>query len=315
MGLSFRACVGFSAPRIGPESREGAVGMNLDLGRARNPRAPEDFKECEPQVAALGLGGVVQSARPSAARAASDGQPGISCIVCAYNEADRIRNILDVIVGHPALSEVIVVNDGSTDATATLLASYPQIRVLSHTPNRGKTYALSRGVGAARFDHLMLLDADLAGVTAADIDALAAPVMKGEADVSISLRSNSLWIYRRLGLDFVSGERVAPKSLLKDAVETMERLPRWGGEAYINELIIQQGYRLAVVNWPRVFNIRKFRKAGLVRGTLAEIGMIWDATVVLTPWGIIRQNLKLLSLVVGRQTGRSAHRFAERATS
>jgi hypothetical protein len=52
-----------------------------------------------------------------------------------------------------------------------------------------------------------------------------------------------------------------------------------------------------------------------VRGTLAEIGMIWDATVVLTPWGIIRQNLKLLSLVVGRQTGRSAHRFAERATS
>ena len=95
----------------------------------------------------------------------------------------------------------------------------------------------------------------------------------------------------------------------------MERLPRWGGEAYINELIIQRGFRIAVVNWPRVFNIRKFRKAGLVRGTLAEVGMIWDAVAVLTPWGIVRQNLKLLDLVTGRAHGRRAHRFSERATS
>ena len=82
-----------------------------------------------------------------------------------------------------------MVNDGSTDDTEALIRKYPTIRVLSHTPNRGKTYALSRGIAAARCDHLMLLDADLAGIKPADIDALAAPVMRGEADVSISLRS------------------------------------------------------------------------------------------------------------------------------
>ena len=166
---------------------------------------------------------------------------GISCIVCAYNEADRIRNILDVIVGHPTLGEVIVVNDGSTDETEALIRSYPTIRVLTHTPNRGKTYALSRGIAAARYDHLMLLDADLAGITAADIDALAAPVMRGEAEVSISLRSNSLWVYRQLGLDFVSGERVVPKWLLQSAVAAMQRLPRWGGEVFMNEIFIRHG--------------------------------------------------------------------------
>jgi glycosyltransferase involved in cell wall biosynthesis len=240
---------------------------------------------------------------------------GISCVVCAYNEADRIRNILDVIADHPTLTEIIVVNDGSTDATEALLKDYPQVRVLSHTPNRGKTYALSRGVAAARCEQLMLLDADLCGVTAADIDALAAPVMNGEADVSISLRSNSLWIYRRLGLDFVSGERVVPRRLLEGAVEAMQRLPRWGGEAYINELFIREAFRIAVVNWPRVVNIRKFRKAGLVRGTLAEIGMILDAVAVLSPWGIVRQNLKLLSLVTSRSRRRRAPRLAERAVS
>jgi len=231
-------------------------------------------------------------------------RPGISCVVCAYNEADRIQNILDVIVGHPAIDEIIVVNDGSTDATEALLKRYPEVQALSHTPNRGKTYALSRGVAAARCDHLMLLDADLAGVTPADIDALAAPVMRGEAEVSISLRSNSLWIYRRLGLDFVSGERVVPKALLDGAVETMQRLPRWGGEVYMNDLFIRAGCRIAVVKWPRVFNIRKYQKTGMWRGALAEASMIADALSVLSPLGLVRQHVGLLRLVC-RPTWRS----------
>jgi glycosyltransferase involved in cell wall biosynthesis len=240
---------------------------------------------------------------------------GISCIVCAYNEADRIRNILDVIVGHPTLGEVIVVNDGSTDETEALIRSYPTIRVLTHTPNRGKTYALSRGIAAARYDHLMLLDADLAGITAADIDALAAPVMRGEAEVSISLRSNSLWVYRQLGLDFVSGERVVPKWLLQSAVAAMQKLPRWGGEVFMNEIFIRHGCRIAVVRWRRVLNIRKYQKVGAWRGALAEAKMIADATRVLTPLGLITQNLKLLKQV-NRRTWKSRMKgiFAQNAT-
>ncbi len=121
--------------------------------------------------------------------------------------------------------------------------------------------------------------------------------MRGDAEVSISLRRNSLWIYRRLGLDFVSGERVVPKRLLERAVPVMQRLPRWGAEAYMNDLIIAEGSRIAVVNWPRVFNIRKFRKVGLARGALAEASMIMDAMSVLGPWGVLRQYGSLLKLV------------------
>ena len=240
---------------------------------------------------------------------------GVSCVVCAYNEADRIKNILDVIVGHPGLAEVIVVNDGSTDATLALLESYPTIRVLSHTPNRGKTYALSRGIAAARCEHLMLLDADLAGVTAADIDALAAPVLRGEVEVSISLRSNSLWLYRRIGLDFVSGERVAPKWLLQSLVEAMQRLPRWGGEVYMNQIFIRHACRIAVVRWRRVINVRKYQKAGFWRGTLAEAKMIADAASVLTPVGLVRQNLQMLKLVRRRTWRSRALAFAQRVVS
>jgi len=222
---------------------------------------------------------------------------GISCIVCAYNEAERIGRILAAVHRHPALSEVIVVNDGSTDGTEAMVAAYPGVRLISYTPNRGKTHALSRGMAAASGEHLMLLDADLAGVTAADIQALADPVINGWAQVSISLRRNSLAVYRLIGLDFVSGERVIPATLIREACAAMEHLPRWGGEAFINDLIAREQLSIAVVDWPTVFNIRKYKKLGRWRGAVAELTMMGDALRVLSPWGVVRQNMALLKLI------------------
>ncbi len=223
----------------------------------------------------------------------------ISCIICVYNEGERIKAILSAVYGHPGLSEIIVVNDGSTDETEAVLAAYPDIKLITYSPNRGKTYAMARGIAAARGEYLMFLDADLSGVEPRHIDALAEPVRRGKAEATISLRSNSLALYRALGLDFVSGERVVPTWLLADAPEIMESLPRWGAEAFINERIIAARMRLAVVDWPTVVNVRKHTKIGLVRGALAELKMIGDAVGLLTPLGLVRQNYCLL-----RQAGR-----------
>src|SRR6185503_11135984 len=114
-------------------------------------------------------GAALASKRGARAKTAPGSPVRISCIVCAYNEADRIRHILDAVYRHPMLYEIIVVNDGSTDDTEAMLADYPEIRVLSYSPNRGKTYAMEQGVAAAGGDYLMFLDADLAGVTPADV--------------------------------------------------------------------------------------------------------------------------------------------------
>ena len=242
-------------------------------------------------------GAALASGRAQRARSAQSSPPRISCIVCAYNEADRIRHILDAVYRHPMLYEIIVVNDGSTDDTAAMLANYPEIRVLSYTPNRGKTFALTQGVAAAGGDYLMMLDADLAGVTPADVEALARPVANGWTDVSISLRANSLMIYQAVGLDFVSGERVIPAWLVSDALIAMQRLPRWGGEAFINDRICREKLSIAVVKWPAVYNIRKHHKVGFWRGVFEELKMVGDALGVLNPIGAVRQNLQLLSLI------------------
>lgn len=223
--------------------------------------------------------------------------PEISCIVCVYNEGDRIRNILHVIDRHPALKEAIVVSDGSTDDTEALVRAHPGIHLISYTPNRGKTYAMSQGIAAATGEHLMFLDADLAGLSRLDIDLLAAPVRTGRTEVSISLRRNSLRLYRSIGLDFVSGERVIPAWLVRNQVEAMASLPRWGGEIFINQLVIDANLKIEVVDWPGVSNVRKYRKIGSIRGMLAELQMINDALHVLSPLGLVRQNIGLLKLV------------------
>ncbi|KRA62373.1 hypothetical protein ASD79_22055 [Caulobacter sp. Root655] len=233
--------------------------------------------------------------------ARTEGMANISCIVCVYNEGDRLRDILSAVDGHPALKEVIVVDDGSTDGVDALLKTHPNVRVITYGANRGKTYAMSRGVAAATGELLMFLDADLSGLGRQEIDRLAAPIVAGRAEVSISLRRNSLPLYRLIGLDFVSGERVIPAWLVRDQIAVMEALPRWGGEAFINQRIIEAGLHIEVVDWPRVTNIRKHRKIGRVRGALAEGQMVGDALRVLSPVGLVSQNIALLNLVLRRR--------------
>ncbi len=273
-----------------------AVGRNCTTDKARAPVAADDADARSGASVAAEM--TTGDRRPAPVR--------VSCVVCAYNEAARIRHILDAVNGHPALAEVIVVNDGSTDGTQRVLDEYPNIRVLSYSPNRGKTYALGQGIAAASGDYLMLLDADLAGITAADVQLLVDPVIRGEAEVSISLRGNSLAPYRWIGLDYVSGERVIPTRLVDKAVKAMEHLPRWGGEEFINDLIIEEGLSIAVVDWPTVFNTPKSTKHGLWSGTIAELEMIRDAVGFLSPLGVVRQNLALLTLVRAGARGRAA---------
>lgn len=226
----------------------------------------------------------------------------LSCVICAYNEADRIGHVLDVATRHTLLGEIIVVDDGSRDDTALRARAFPGVKILSSRRNRGKSWALARGIAAARFDRVMLLDADLVGLTVKDLDALAAPVMSGAADVALSLRGDSF--YRVFGIDFVTGERVLPRSLFANALDSLSRRPRWGAEVFINELIIAHAQRLAVVDWKTVTHASKRSKEGSLRGALADMGMAHDIVRELKPSGLLRQNFVLWN--VARRTAAAA---------
>ena len=220
----------------------------------------------------------------------------ISCIVCALNEGPRIGAVLAVATAHPLVAEVIVVDDGSTDDTAQVAARHPGVRLLSHAKNLGKSKAIATGVAAARHDLLMLLDADLKGLRAEDLTALAAPVLERRAAVSMSLRRNSLAIFRAVGIDFVSGERVVDKALLADVLHDIHRLPRFGIEVFMNKRIIAARLPLAIANWRTVTQARKAEKLGWWRGVRAEWRMILDLMDAVPPLELLTQSLHLALL-------------------
>lgn len=96
-------------------------------------------------------------------------RPWISIVVPAYNEEDRLGATLEAIRafmdGRYPSYEVIVVDDGSRDGTAQVVrqrqATWPQLRLVSYHPNRGKGHAVAEGVKAARGQYCLFSDADL----------------------------------------------------------------------------------------------------------------------------------------------------------
>ena len=93
------------------------------------------------------------------------------------------------------------------------------------------------------------------------------PIQLGDADVTISLRENSLGIYKLFLNDFVTGERVVPRHLLEDA-EYYTTGPGFGLEVKMNEKIIKSNYRVKSVYLPGVIAPRKSYKHGYIAGTI-----------------------------------------------
>ncbi|MEC5319838.1 glycosyltransferase family 2 protein [Brenneria populi subsp. brevivirga] len=214
--------------------------------------------------------------------------PTFSCIIPAYNEARRIGAVLDAVSGHPLLDEIIVVDDRSSDDTADV-AQRDGVTVIRLARNRGKSWAVAEGIAAASGSHLLLLDADLIGLTADDVAALISPVKLHQADAALSLRRNSPLVWRAIGLDYISGERVFARALVDARLQALRELPHFGLEVWLNAIWIDNQVRLKVVWWPRVISPYKATKMGWLRGLRADVLMMRDIFRTITLCGALRQ--------------------------
>nr|WP_131767770.1 glycosyltransferase family 2 protein [Candidatus Protofrankia californiensis] len=118
----------------------------------------------------------------------------LSILMPVFNEeatlASAVKRVLDV--GYRSEIELVVVNDGSTDGTRSILDALddPRVVVVHQPVNRGKGAAVRTASDLATGDYLVICDADLE-YAPEEIPALLEPVLAGEAEVVFGSRTFS----------------------------------------------------------------------------------------------------------------------------
>ena len=123
--------------------------------------------------------------------------PHLSIVIPAYNEENRIGRTLtetfDYLDGQNYSSEVIVVNDGSSDHTVETVRNFEsraggRLRLIENPGNRGKGYSVRNGMLHASGEIALFFDADMATPTS-EIVKVIEPIAKGGYDVVFGSRA------------------------------------------------------------------------------------------------------------------------------
>lgn len=133
----------------------------------------------------------------------------LSVVIPVYNEINTIERVIDKVRGCGIKTEIIIVDDYSTDGTRELLKEKLNgkvDKVLYHKKNRGKGVALRHGFAAATGDYVVVQDADLE-YDPRDFMHMMKPFISGECDADVVygsryLRSNNFRVdgfYHELG--------------------------------------------------------------------------------------------------------------------
>jgi len=209
-----------------------------------------------------------------------------SIVIPAYNEAIRIEATLDRVLAYVYAqkwnAEILVVDDGSQDATREIIlryaAAHPMLRLVENPGNRGKGFSVRNGVLHSKGELIVFTDADLASPIEESAKLLAA--LEGGADVAIgsrwldtSLQTRRQPFYRRvLGRIFNLALRVILGMNFKDtqcgfkafkrtaaqAVFPLQIIERWGFDPEIVFLAQRLGFRVeeVAVKWAHQENTK-----------------------------------------------------------
>lgn len=113
----------------------------------------------------------------------SDGEaPDVTILVPALNEQDTIEELVRRLLALPLRTQIVVIDDGSTDRTGQLLRGLDGIEVLTHATPQGKGAAIRHGLAQATGRVVVIQDADLE-YSPEELPSLVEPILSSAASV------------------------------------------------------------------------------------------------------------------------------------
>jgi esterase/lipase/glycosyltransferase involved in cell wall biosynthesis len=220
----------------------------------------------------------------------------IAAIIPAFNEGERIANVLKVLTRTKIIDEIIVIDDGSSDNTEKESKKF-NITFLKNSRNRGKAYSMARGVKTSKADILFFCDADLKGLTESIINSIITPVLHNEYEMFIGLRANKMQQAVK-AFALLSGERALTRNL-------WDTLPIF----YKNKFRIETGLNLYAKYhgngysynlFKNYFQTLKEEKYGFMKGSINRWKMNFDVSIAFLYFQIfeIPRTIKKLRLSI-----------------
>jgi glycosyltransferase involved in cell wall biosynthesis len=251
--------------------------------------------------------------------AAGGSRPEVSVLVPAKDEAENlpelVRLMSDALRPQPYACELVVVDDGSRDATPEVLrglaGAHPFLRVVTHRSQRGIADALRSGTEAAAGEVLVFWPADLQYLPA-DLPPLVAPILAGEADIVTGAKQGQYdkrfvsGVYNGL-CRWLFGVRVTDlnsvKAYRREVMDGVPMRPDW--HRFMVVIAAGQGYRLTerpVPLHPRRAGKSKFGIGRIPVGVLDLLSVWFQLRFGRKPmlfFGVTGAVLVLLGFLVG----------------
>lgn len=199
----------------------------------------------------------------------------ITVIIAAYNEEKTIEQVLTQVKQVDIIDNIIVVSDGSIDKTAEI-SRRMGVQVIELAQNVGKGGALRRGVDICKSDIILLLDADLLGLTTKHIEDLLYPVIEKQVDMTIGIFNKG-----RLSTDlaqrvtpYLSGQRAIRRYIIEN-ISNID-ITRYGIEAAMTKYVRENKINTKKIPLRNLTHMMKEEKFGFIEGFKERIKMYFE---------------------------------------